>query len=432
MRETLRPEQPSRYPQLCISTVVGTAQPESARWRLAVAVAWLLGSFALLLPGQVRAHAQTRPASTQDRRAGVDRLQIVAKARASFPADDAVVTATGTLGRRGDVDAATRTVDVHVGDIAVIALPRGRRCPQGPPDTGAARTVSGGVYEARYAEVLTIVNAFEISGRLRFCAFLTAPRRTPTGVRTVTVARASTIASASVIGDGSPRDDDLDLVFGGILAWLFIAALIAAIGAAIRWLLTSSKAATAGGHTAGSRPPPAGPSPRHPVTSALPTAPADSPPPVAPPMRGSSAQAQAERPRRRAKPRDVIQDAVEAIADTYRDRLQVILEHQDGPTWLDALNQRRHASMIQDGKDAPRPYDFLEPRAVLNCLAYDAAGLQLISARAATSAKQLSGLAIDAHHPKPHAPLTDADGYRAWALYADITGLAPAGDPFER
>lgn len=80
------------------------------------------------------------------------------------------------------------------------------------------------------------------------------------------------------------------------------------------------------------------------------------------------------------------------IADTYHDRLQNVLEQRDGPAWLDALNQRRHVSMARDGKSPPRPYEFLEPRAVLNCLAYDPAGLQLISEDAATKARQLSGL----------------------------------------
>ena len=88
--------------------------------------------------------------------------------------------------------------------------------------------------------------------------------------------------------------------------------------------------------------------------------------------------------------------------------------------------------MTLDGKRAPRPYEFLEPRAVLNCLAYDPAGLQLIPAVATTKARQLSGLVNEAHHPSPHAPLTEADGYRAWQLYTDITGHVPVGDPFDR
>ena len=69
---------------------------------------------------------------------------------------------------------------------------------------------------------------------------------------------------------------------------------------------------------------------------------------------------------------------------------------------------------------------------MLTCLAYDPAGLQLISEPATAKARQLSGLVNDAVHPKPHAPLTEADGYRAWQLYTDITGIVPVGDPFER
>ena len=88
--------------------------------------------------------------------------------------------------------------------------------------------------------------------------------------------------------------------------------------------------------------------------------------------------------------------------------------------------------MTLDGKHAPRPYEQLEPRAVLNCLAYDPAGLQLIPAAATTKARQPSGLANESHHPSPHAPLTETDGYRAWQLYTDITGHVTAGDPFDR
>jgi hypothetical protein len=87
--------------------------------------------------------------------------------------------------------------------------------------------------------------------------------------------------------------------------------------------------------------------------------------------------------------------------------------------------------MTLAGKRAPRPYEFLEPRAVLNCLAYDPAGQQLISAPATTKARQLSGLVNEAHHLSPHAPLTEADGYRA-LRYTEIAGHAPAGDPFDR
>jgi hypothetical protein len=141
------------------------------------------------------------------------------------------------------------------------------------------------------------------------------------------------------------------------------------------------------------------------------------------------APVQPAHPRRLAKPRDVVLDAVDAVADTYRDRLQTILEQRDGPAWLDALNRRRRVSMTGDGKSPPRPYEFLEPRAVLNCLAYDPAGLQLIPEAATSKARQLSGLVNDAVHPRPRPPLTEADGYRAWRLSTDITGDRPSRRP---
>lgn len=173
-------------------------------------------------------------------------------------------------------------------------------------------------------------------------------------------------------------------------------------------------------------PHPAPPAPSYAVPASPPP---QSAPRVAPPR---PAPMQPERPMRRAKPRDVVLDAADAVADTYRDRLQNMLEQQDGLGWLDAVNHRRAASFIRDGKPVPRPYDSLEPRAVLNCLARDPAGLQLIPEAATTKARQLSGLVNDAVHPKPHAPLTEADGYRAWQLYTDITGDVSAGDPFDR
>jgi len=100
--------------------------------------------------------------------------------------------------------------------------------------------------------------------------------------------------------------------------------------------------------------------------------------------------------------------------------------------WLAKLNQRRHASITQEGRAAPQPYKSLEPRAVLSCLADDSAGLQLISAAAVKGAKQPSLLANEAVHANPQAPLTETDGYRQWQLYTDITGRVPDVDPFER
>lgn len=125
-----------------------------------------------------------------------------------------------------------------------------------------------------------------------------------------------------------------------------------------------------------------------------------------------------------------IQRAVGMTADVYRDRLRGILEHQDGPDWLAAFNARRRADMLARGQGPPAAYASLEPRAVLNCLAYDPAGLQVIGLDAVAAARQLSGLANAAHHPNPDKPLTDADYQRAWRLYSRITGYAAPFDTY--
>jgi hypothetical protein len=125
-----------------------------------------------------------------------------------------------------------------------------------------------------------------------------------------------------------------------------------------------------------------------------------------------------------------IQRAVAMTADVYRDRLRRILEHQDGPDWLAAFNARRRADMLAKGQGPPAAYASLEPRAVLNCLAYDPAGLQLIGLDAVAATRQLCGLANAAHHPDPDKPLTDADYQRAWRLYSQITGYAPPFDTY--
>jgi hypothetical protein len=227
-------------------------------------------------------------------------------------------------------------------------------------------------------------------------------------------------------------------VVGWIIAVIlfigFIVGLIVGLIRLVRWWIHDTPAARAARraatlrrlHLRSAAPSPAAPAPSYAVPG---SSSPQSAPMVALPR---PAAVQSERPGRRAKPRDVVLDAVDAVADTYRDRLQNLLEQQDGLGWLDALNHRRHDSMIGDGKSAPRPYEFLEPRAILNCLAYDPVGLQLIPEAATTKARQLTGLVNDAVHPRTHAPLTDADGYRAWRLYTDITGIVPVGDPFER
>jgi len=124
----------------------------------------------------------------------------------------------------------------------------------------------------------------------------------------------------------------------------------------------------------------------------------------------------------------VIQDALVATADVYREQLQTILEHQDGAAWLEAFNQRRHADAVANRRQPPQPYRSFEPRAVIVCLAYDPAALQLISPTMAAKAKQLSGLAnAAAHHLET---LSEADGYRAWQLYSEITRCPAPADWF--
>ena len=265
------------------------------------------------------------------------------------------------------------------------------------------------------------------------CGYLTAKRRTAAGVRTVTVARATATVTGAAADTRSGGNDEVELILGGIMAWIFVIGLIAAIMRIGSWLLDDTPVAPATRRATRSSPQrssSASPPPASRIRSAAVAGPT---PPTAPAATyRAEARPQVKHVRRRAKPRDVIQDAVDAIAETYRDRLQNILEQRDGPGWLEALNHRRHVSMTLDGKSAPRPYEFLEPRAVLNCLAYDPVGLQLIRAAATTKARQLSGLVNNAHHPRPHAPLTEADGHRAWQLFTDITGHVPVGDPFDR
>jgi hypothetical protein len=377
------------------------------------------------------------PAHAQARQSKPDELRITAKPDPNAPAYGAVVTASGRVGRRGDADATTLAIDLHAGTVIVTALPRSQRCPKRSPGSvnGPHRDYDN-VYEARYSETLAIADAFDVGRKLRLCGYLTAKRHTSAGVRTVTVARASTTITGAARDDSSGGNDDLQLIFGGIMAWVFVIGFIAALVALGGWLLDDTPAAARSRRNAKSSPPRSDSTSTQDAapalsSSALLTAPAPAAPGAAP-MRDAAVRAQAVRPLRRAKPRDVIQDAVDAIADTYRDRLVVILEHQDGPGWLHALNERRRASMTRGDKGVARPYEFLEPRAVLNCLAYDSAGLQLISAPATAKARQLSGLVNEAHHPRPDAPLTEDDGYRAWKLYTDITGHVPIGDPFER
>jgi hypothetical protein len=372
-------------------------------------------------------------ANAQTGRAVPDRLRITATRDPTSPADVAIVTAAGTVGRRGDADATTLAVDLYAGTVIVSAIPRGRRCPSSPPAAAnGPHTDYDNVYEAHYHETLGILDAFHVARKLRICGYLTAKRRTAAGVRTETVARAVTTVAGTAPEKSSGGGDDLELILGGIMAWVLVIGLVAGLMRFGGWLLDDTPVApVTRRHNRFHQPGSSATSPHPTARPASPVVPA-TPTPAAPAAHLAAPQAQPEHSRRRAKPRDVIQDAVDAVADTYRDRLRQVLEQRDGPNWLDALNHRRHISMTLDGKPAPRPYEFLEPRAVLNCLAYDPAGQQLIPAAATTKAKQLSGLVNDAHHPNPHTPLTEADGYRAWQLCIDITDQVPVGDPFDR
>jgi hypothetical protein len=387
----------------------------------------LLAALALLL--------SCAPACAQGGQSGGDRLQLSVERDQLSLEYGAVVTATGTVGVRGDADATTLPVDLYAGRVLLTARPRTRHCPRSAPRPDPPHSDFDDVNEARYTETLAIASAFEVARKLRLCGYLTAKRRTPSGVRTVTVARASTTLTGPAQQSNSDEHTLGRRILNQVVGWTMLIGIIFGLLKLGKWWIHDTPEARAARRAATLRrlrlrapaQPPAPPAPTYAVQASPPPQPA----PMAAPMR-QPAPVQTERPRRRAKPRDVVLDALDAVADTYHDRLQNLLEQQDGPDWLDAFNRRRAASFIQDGKPVPRPYDSLEPRAVLTCLARDPAGWQLISEPATWKARQLSGLVNDAVHPKQHAPLTEADGYRAWRLYTDITGHVPVGDPFVR
>lgn len=398
----------------------GTARRTARRRRPSVTSACLVAAVVLLLAGA--------SADAQSTRSGADRLRITPR-RDQVPFDvRADATATGTVARRAD--ATTLPNDRHTARLLVTALPRTRHCPRGTPRADTPHTDVYDLDETRFTEVLAIPDASQVARHLRLCGYLTAKRRTPSGVRSVTITRASTTLTAPTPQNSSEEPSWLERFYAWIITLTLFGWLIVGLIRLVRRWIHDTPAARKARRAATLRrlrlrspaPRPATPVPSYAVPA--------SPPPQSALARQTAVQT--ERPRRRAKPRDVILDAVDAIADIYRVPLQTVLEHRDGPAWLDALNHRRHVSMTADGKRPPRPYDFLEPRAVLNCLAYDPAGLQLISEAATTKARQLSGLVNEAVHPRPNAPLIEADGYRAWRLYSDITGIVAVGDPFER
>jgi hypothetical protein len=361
---------------------------------------------------------------------GRDRLHITLKHDLPLYAnyDDVIVASTGYLGRRGDAADSQPAADQHFGTLIVSALPNGRQCPSRAPNFKAPYTGASIVDEAPFSRETLVPDALKLSQSPVLCAYLTGVRRTIGHVRTRTVARASVVTRASG-HTPAPTSPGFVQVTAVIIGALLIAAVIAALRLANRSSAPSNprarQPASAPSHRLSDEQPPQTTAPAQ--RTAVPGAPP--PVPRRPPASNASPNDALGLRRQEAVPY-VIQRAVKATTDAYRDRLQAILERQDGPGWLDALNERRRVDMLANGRRPPDPYASLEPRAVLNCLAYDPAARQLIASTSIAKAKQLSGLALAAHHPDPEAPLTEADGYRAWDLYADITGHPPPPDPF--
>ena len=342
-------------------------------------------------------------------RPGRDRLRLTATKR---DADSNVyVSATGAIGRAGSSpfpDAA----DQHSGTVTVLARSRSARCPKHPPDRYSPGVAQGDINGAHFAVDLTIFDALKIARDLRVCGWLTAPRRVAGIVQTRTVARAQKRLAATARGDATGEQSDAEKTAARVIAWILFGLIVGGIIAAIRRATRS--------HGRRSEP-----------TKHRPMA--DDPPTHATTSADSSETTQGYefvQRRRGEEAAFAIQRAVGMTADVYRDRLRRILEHQDGPDWLSAFNARRRADMLAKGHGPPTAYASLEPRAVLNCLAYDPAGLQLIGLDAVAAARQLCGLANAAHHPDPDKPLTDADYQRAWRLYSQITGYAPPFDTY--
>ncbi len=346
-----------------------------------------------------------------------DRLHIKASSEQSSAAYDAVVTATGYVGRAVDslyADAASQ----HLGTVTVVAIPPNSRCRKTRPAQRATRTNYAVVGGAHFSVDVTLVNAFEASRSQRLCGYLTAQRRTRGGVGERTVARAQ-ISSAQfesddATGGGGPQRD---AVLRVVAAWLVFVGLALGIVAIARRVMARGELGSRGGV-------PSLPGGRPQAGRGDHTVPVAGPPEVD----ASSPGYEFVQRRRDEEVGFAIQRAVGAAADVYRDRLRVILERQDGPEWLDAFNRRRRVDMLAKGHGPPASYGSFEPRAVLNCLAYDLAGLQLIDLAAVDAARSLCGLANAAHHPDPDKPLTDADYQRAWRLYSQITGYAAPFD----
>ena len=340
--------------------------------------------------------------------AGRDRLRLTARKEDSD--SNVHVTATGYVGRDGNSpfpDAA----DQHIGTVTVMARSRSAPCPKRPPDRYSPGVSWDTVGGARFSASLTIVDALKVVRDPRVCGYLTAPRRVAGYVRTRTVARAEKRLAATASAQGSSSRSDREMA-RNTTAWILVVGLLVTGGIVSFWIADRADRRRSAG-----RPPP---DPSGETSRDAPVA--DS--------TGRNRGYEFVQRRRGEEVAFAIQRAVGTTADVYRDRLRRILEHQDGPDWLAAFNTRRRADMLAKGQGPPATYASLEPRAVLNCLAYDPAGLQLIGLDAVAAARQLCGLANAAHHPDPDQPLTDSDYQRPWRLYSQITGYAAPFDTY--
>jgi hypothetical protein len=359
---------------------------------------------------------------------GRDRLHVSAVREQGLSTDNLLITATGYVGRTGDISVSPGP-EQHVGEVIATALPNGRRCPARVPDPNGPYTGSSRIYDqARFSVQVTVYDAFLRSSRPKVCSYLAAPRRVFADVLPQTVAQASVRVPAAEAPDQSTSDPDIDALVGAVV--LLVVTILVCVGVAlavrsVRGSRPSERARHGGAPTRPAEPRVLWPAPAAAATAeALPE----------PAVRDADAEThrlEAERRRPEMLVPYVIQAALQATADVYRDRLRAILERQDGPGWLDAFNERRRREMVDAGRREPEPYRSFEARAVINCLAFDEAGLQLIPREVAAEARQLSGLAVAAHHPDPGYPLTEEDARRAWRLFTQITGLSAPADPFD-
>jgi hypothetical protein len=301
-----------------------------------------------------------------------DRLRITVQRQTSSATDDVLVSATGYLGRAAASPFAD-AADQHHGTVLVTATPRRAPCPERTPDPNAPRVYSTNVAGAYFSTEVGIASALAVSRSPRLCAYLTGPRRVPGGVQTRAVARAQTLLAAAKTDSEGARDvADTQTIIGRILVWIIVVFLIAAVAVTVRFAQPAGPTSTIARRGRRTR--------QGTSDAAI--------QPIADAAQTSDAGSDYDFVQRR---RDeevgfAIQRAVGATADAYRDRLRRILEHRDGPDWLDAFNRRRRADMLAKGQGPPATYASFEPRAVLNCLAHDPAGLQLIDLDAAEAA----------------------------------------------